>query len=240
MAARKRPHFAPHREYVSADPRKSEEVFYARLRMGQVIKLRCPTLLEDLARDVFPFVSRIPEGDSTKTGIADDCLDAIAVWANKFNIDSKNAWFLGDVLRTLEYWRRHRGAREALMWAPVLRPVRISHAGLFEFRHKPWTTDLTWADYKNALQKEFKVALSEYEKRVRELAESQGLVRVQRTHSPRNFDWFVLYQFAGKSSKEIVDACKDNVPVDESTVLKGIHRAAKLVGWDRLRKPSRD
>jgi hypothetical protein len=76
----------------------------------------------------------------------------------------------------------------------------------------------------------------EYEKETREFAESRGLVRAQRKYSPDNFEWFVLYQFAGMSSTAIADryAEKDKF-LEESTVLKGIKAAAKLIGWNQLR-----
>jgi hypothetical protein len=55
-------------------------------------------------------------------------------------------------------------------------------------------------------------------------------------YSLDNFEWFVLYQFAGLSSTVIADKwARTHAAVDESTVLKGIKAAATLVGWDRIR-----
>jgi hypothetical protein len=71
-----------------------------------------------------------------------------------------------------------------------------------------------------------------------QLAESMGLVRARRKYSPDNLEWFVLYQFAGISSKTIADryVAVEGKDLDESTVLKGIKAAAKLIGWNHLRQ----
>jgi hypothetical protein len=105
-----------------------------------------------------------------------------------------------------------------------------------------WDVQLfRWEEYRTLLLDRFERALSSYEKQARDLAVSSGLARVPRKYSPENFEWFVLYQFAGMSSNEIVERCaaKDQ-HVEASAVLKGIKAAAKLIGWD-LRKatPSR-
>jgi hypothetical protein len=64
-----------------------------------------------------------------------------------------------------------------------------------------------------------------------------GLVRARRKYSPDNLEWFVVYQFAGMSSKIIADrVVAEGNDVDESTVLKGIKAAAKLIGWNHLRQ----
>ena len=68
----------------------------------------------------------------------------------------------------------------------------------------------------------------------------RGLVRAPHKYSPSNLDWFVLYQFAGLSSPQIVKRIARQDPnIDESTVLKGVKAAAKLAGWDCLRPAPR-
>jgi len=68
-----------------------------------------------------------------------------------------------------------------------------------------------------------------------------GLVRARRKYSPDNLEWFVLYQFAGMSSGTISDRyAAQGRAVEESTVLKGIKAAAKLIGWNELRQPRRN
>jgi hypothetical protein len=107
----------------------------------------------------------------------------------------------------------------------------------FEFSHTGWEVQaLPWPAYAQWVRNSFEKRLVEYEKVTRALAESEGLVRARTKYSPDNFEWFVLHQFAGMSSTTIVVryAEKDKV-LEESTVLKGIKTAAKLIGWNQLR-----
>ena len=122
-------------------------------------------------------------------------------------------------------WDRHHGRRD-----------RPTVGKTFEFSHPGWEVQaLTWPAYSQWLRNSFEKRLVEYEKETRALAESRGLVRARRKYSPDNFEWFVLYQFAGMSSKTIADRYveKDRAPED-SAVLKGIKAAAKLIGWNQL------
>jgi len=82
---------------------------------------------------------------------------------------------------------------------------------------------------------QFEEYLQEYERKSREHFESRGLIPARTKFSPPNLEWFVLYQFAGQSSKAIVDHLAQSGQVaEDSTVLKGVKAAAELVGWDRL------
>ena len=126
------------------------------------------------------------------------------------------------------------------MGSPPSTQRTFRHWGAFEFRYQGWEVQLhTWSRYRRLLRQSFEEQLSEYEKKTRELAESCGLVGAQRKYSSYNLEWFVLYQFAGLSSKKIADlyAIKGK-DLDESTVLKGIKAAAKLVAWNHLRQPA--
>jgi hypothetical protein len=111
----------------------------------------------------------------------------------------------------------------------------------FYFEFHGWEMQLlTWTKYRETLQTEFERKLAAYEAESRKLAESRGLVRAPHKYSPSNFDWFVLYQFAGLSSPQIVKQIARQDPnIDESTVLKGVKAAAKLVGWGYLRPAPR-
>jgi len=125
------------------------------------------------------------------------------------------------------HWHgRHHGRRD-----------RPTTGKTFEFSHPGWEVQaLPWPAYGQCLRDSLEKRLVEYEEETRAFAESQGLIRVRRKYSPDNFEWFVLYQLAGMSSKTIADryAEKDNF-LEESTVLKGIKAAAKLIGWNQLR-----
>jgi hypothetical protein len=135
-----------------------------------------------------------------------------------------HGWYVAPDWRNSFAWDHHHGRRDI---------PAVGRA--FEFRYQGWEVRLlTWQAYSNSLRERFESKLSEYEQQTRELAESIGLVRAQRKYSPDNLEWFVLYQFAGMSSRKIVDlyAGKDKA-LDESTVLKGVKAAARLIGWNR-------
>jgi hypothetical protein len=143
-------------------------------------------------------------------------------------------------LRTLRGWYVAPDWREALRWDPHHgRRERPAVGKAFEFSYPGWEVQLlTWQAYSKSLRQSFEKKLSVCEKETRELAESMGLVRARRKYSPDNLEWFVLYQFAGMSSKTIADryVVVEGKDLDESGVLKGIKAAAKLIGWNHLRQ----
>lgn len=143
-------------------------------------------------------------------------------------------------LRTLQGWYAAPDWRGTFVWDPHHpRRERVVVGRAFDFHYQGWEVQLlTWQAYSKSLRQSFEEQLLENEKQARELAESMGLIRARRQYSTDNLEWFALYQFAGLSSKEIADryAAKGKV-LQESAVLKGIKAAAKLVGWNQLRKP---
>lgn len=163
---------------------------------------------------------------------------ALSKWAAEFYVTE--AWLRDDALRTLQHWDVAPERRQSLSWNPFYTHSSSASTGEdFQFRCEGWETELlTWSRYSVSVRQRFEEKLSRYEKKTRKLAESCGLVRAQRKYSPDNFEWFVLYQFAGLSSTEIANRwAKERAPVDDSTVLKGIKAVAKLIRWDHLRKP---
>jgi hypothetical protein len=175
---------------------------------------------------------------------------ALLKWANEFN--AATDWLMVSALRTLRRWRLWPQLRLELTWdaswaiggrIPAT-DGRFKNPGAgrpFEFSFHEWETRLlTWAKYRAEAHRRFEEKLSEYRKETRELVESEGLIRVRRKYSPVNLEWFVLYQFAGESSKRIAErAARNNKAVDDSTVLKGIKAAAQLIAWKHLREPKR-
>jgi hypothetical protein len=141
-----------------------------------------------------------------------------------------HGWYIAPDWRTSLEWDRNHGRRDV---------PAVGRA--FNFRYQGWEVRLlTWQAYSNSLRESLEKKLLAYEKQTRQLAESIGLVRAQRKYSPDNLEWFVLYQFAGMSSKKIADRYADEgKALDESTVLKGIKAAARLIGWNHLRNHRR-
>jgi hypothetical protein len=169
----------------------------------------------------------------------DNLKSALSKWAIEFYAD--RVWLMDDALRTLQHWYSAPERRQSLSWNPFYGHSASASTGeAFEFRCEWWETELlTWSRYSASVRQRFEETLLEYEKKTRKVAESCGLVRARQKYSPDNFDWFVLYQFAGLSSPKIADQWSrtHEAGVDESTVVKGIKAAAKLIVWDHLRLP---
>ena len=170
---------------------------------------------------------------------------ALAKWATDFHAD--RLWLKDDAVRTLRGWHSAPEWRKSLKWNPFYGHLLTcaSTGEVFEFQYPGWETELlTWARYNQSIRERFYQELLQYEKRTRKLAESCGLVRAQQKYSPANFEWFVLHEFAGMSSTQIArDKIVGQRADPDSTILKGIKAAAKLVDWGSLReanfKPSR-
>lgn len=246
MARRKTQRLA-YCEYVSQDPSNSTQIQQARDMLFEAVKRVYPTLLQKLSFEVFPLYSRLAESGYQVEEMAYSrtpyalltadygLKEGLAKWAAEFNAES--GWVLDDALRTMQAWLVTPQWRESLRWSPI--PSSLSSASTgdaFRFEYQGWETQLlAWRVYSDSLRQQFENKLSEYERETRKLAEFCGLVRARQKYSPDNFEWFVLYQFAGRSSTEI--ARKGYGADPDSTVLKGIKAAAKLIGWDHLRKP---
>ncbi len=250
MPRRKTPRLA-YCEYVIPDPKGSVAVWIARLDLMRAVKRVYPSMLERLSADVFPAYAELAQSGfefdallwhprvSPHRMIPDACRlkSALRHWANSFHADAE--WFLDETLRTLRGWYVAPDWRRSLKWNPISGVSSTRATGeRFQFDCEGWEMQLlTWAAYSQSVRKRFEQKLAEYEAASRKNAESCGLVRAPQKYSPSNFDWFVLYQFAGLSSTQIVGrATRQNPDIDESTVLKGVKAAAKLAGWGQLRK----
>jgi hypothetical protein len=237
-------------DYVSPDVDNSFQVWQARRQVIDATKRAYPIFLKKLLADVFPLYRQLAEqgklakgrydldkalwGKSPYEALTDEggLKSALKKWAAHFHAEAE--WLMMGALRTLHGWYVAPEWREALVWDSQHghreRPI-VGKA--FEFRYPGWEVQLqTWSAYSHSLRQNLEKRLVEYEKETRELAESKGLVRARHKYSPINFEWFVLYQFAGMTSKQIADRyVMKGRALDESTILKGIKAAAKLIGW---------
>jgi hypothetical protein len=241
-------------EYVSRDLHNSNQVWMARLELIEAVKRVHPKFLETLSAKVFPFYQQLaragydfdqilwsPAGSPNKALTDDGGLKrALSEWAAEFNVASE--WLMDEALRTLQGWHESPERRESLSWTSFYSGSLAGGTGEpFEFAYVCWETEQqAWSQYRDLLRAEFERELSKYKKETRKLAMSLGLVPAHRKHSPENFDWFVLYQFAGLSSVEIAKKKYKGKHMSDadSTVLKGIKAVKKLVGWSHLRKPT--
>jgi hypothetical protein len=252
MALRKTSQLA-YCEYVSRDPNNSTEVWAARLRLIDSARRVYPKLLKDLLSDVFPkyqllaktvfdfdrilWSSRIsPTKEIAQKRELQELTSALLMWARKFNAEV--LWFTDEALRTLRGWYVAPDWQKTLRWNSIHGFSGSTSMGRrFAFECEGWETELlTWIRYSQSVRERFQEQLKQYEIETRKLAESCGLIRARRKYSPDNLDWFVLYQFAGLSSGQIANwSANRGNSVDESTVLKGIKVAAKLIDWKPLR-----
>jgi len=238
-------------EYVSPDSDRSIQVWLARLRVVDASRRVYPQFLNQLRSQVLPLYGPLAEGgykfDSILWGrfkaspyelLTEDggLKSALRKWAAKHHAEC--GWLLDGALRTLQLWYAAPEARESLQWNTLHGHSDLPATGAaFEFRCQGWPTQvLTWAAYLKSVGQQFKEKLAEYENNTRQLAESRGLLLARRQHSPANLEWFVLYQFAGMSSKRIADDCaRHGKVIADSAVLKGIKVAARLIAWNHLR-----
>jgi hypothetical protein len=243
-------------EYVSPNSDNSVQVWRARLQAIEAARRVYPIFLRKLSADVFPLYDQLAKEGKLAKGrndfdkalwgkfpyeaLTDDggLKSALSKWAAHFHAEAE--WLMVGALRTLRGWYIAPDWRESLTWDPHHGRKDVPAIGnTFEFCYSGWEVQLlSWPAYGRSLRQAFETKLLEYEKQTRELAESRGLVRARRKYSPDNLEWFVLYQFAGMTSKTIADRyAKEGRALDESTALKGIKAAAKLIGWNHLRQP---
>lgn len=245
LTRRKTPRLA-YSEYVSPDADESSQVWMARNELIEAAKRVFPVFLETLSGKVFPFYEKLAKDgyDLDQVGSYETLSDKgglkrkLAEWADTFN--ANRPWVMDGALSTLRGWHVAPDWRRELRWQTFHASSSSGAIGEpFEFSFGPWDPEMfTWPRYSQLLCKKVEEKLSEYEKETRKLAESCGLVRARRTYSQDNFDWFVLYQFAGLSSTKIADRwSRTHDAIDESTAGKGIKAAQKLTAWDRLRTP---
>ncbi len=207
-----------------------------------------PIFFETLSKKVFPLYSELTKGGfdferifAGRSGTSpyerlteDAKLTALKTelhkWAVRFNADS-TGWLLDAALHTMRYWHVVPEWRDSLRWNLPFGRV-IAPVPAIAFECPGWEVQgLTFAEYREFVNRR----LVDYENKMRKMAESHGLIRAQRQYSQANFNWFVLYQFAGESSTRIA-GMSHHPRGDESTVLKSIKAIAGLIGWNALRK----
>ena len=251
MTLRKNPRLA-YCEYVAPD-NSSIAVEQARWDLMRCVRRVFPEMLEKLASEVLPAYKELAKSDFKIEAIlwnarlspfkklpqGSPLQTALSKWVNEYHAEQD--WFADEMLRTLRGWHVAPDWCSELKCNPIGGVTSTVAMGeLFKFDCEGWEMQLlTWADYSRSVRERFEQHLAEYEEASRKLAELRGLVRAPHKYSPLNLDWFVLYQFAGLSSKKIAD--RPDAPAkgeNEDAILKGVKAAARLIGWDSLRPTS--
>lgn len=239
-------------EYAQSHPARSEMVVLARREMFAASTRVLPAFLEELRDRVFPEYERIANANRKLIGRRRDpypreptsehaaVCKLLQSWAERFNAEAD--WLLDQAFQTLGVWFDIPDVKQSLKWfsVPVTREVCIGDR--FNFTFEPWHPQkVSWSRFSQELRLSFNEALSAYEGDTRRRAEALGLVRVRRTFSPENLEWFVLYQLGGMSSREIVKRLADkDRHFDDSTILKGVKAASTLLCWESLRNQTKN
>jgi hypothetical protein len=237
-----------HSEYVSSDPENSDQVWGARLLLmetvGRVyremlVKLRSEVLpaYKEMRSSGFDFDQILWNSSSPYKQLPSNSplMSTLEKWAKKFHVAP--GWLLDEAIRTLRSWDIAPDCQQRLEWHAM---HSFSNEGAtgpsFEFSFPGWETEaFTWKRYSESLRKEFQIRLIEYETRTRKLAESRGLLLARRKYSLANFEWYVLYEFAGWSSTKIAaERGGAHARLSESAVLKGVKTVRDLVSIPRF------
>ena len=92
-----------------------------------------------------------------------------------------------------------------------------------------------WEHVRESIKKEFQSQLDAYQQRLSSLMERGGAVRTRKRYNRVHITWFILYQLKRMSSSKILQKHPD-LKGDESTILKGVKAAARLLQWENVRK----
>jgi hypothetical protein len=251
-------------EYSSPNQSPNAEIAAARWQFILAVQRVFPRFLEELQKQVYaPYAvlakSRKPYWEHGWTFATwqlqsdrDNRLSPILIgWAKAFNADE--TWILEGALSTLWLWHQDPTSRPDLNISGFRSycgggesdsgesdrgesdSLTKDKERRFLFEDPGWDPEFQkWPQYRKSLREQFEGKVAAYEKRIRKLVESRGATRTHGRFNEVNFDWFVLYQLAGMSTTKILRTCK-NLQGDESTIMKGVKMAAKLLRWDRLR-----
>jgi hypothetical protein len=239
-------------EYFSADRKRSGQEAGARQVLMTAARRVYPRLFKRLLEQVYPKFDSFVKGGGDlaprwkerviRSGGSNQLTYSLLAWAEEFNIDSRESWILQWALDTLEQWYRSDKVRKKLVPATFAAgawwEIISDEERFFEFQDDGWQLlEKKWLDCRRQLEERFQMALKDYERRMRGLADSRGLLREQSQYSQKNFDWLVQYEFNGLSSIQIAKGSPGGA-ADPSTILKGCKAAAELVGWKHRRPHS--
>lgn len=224
----------------------NDEAAGARTHFIEIVQTVSPAFLRQLRDRVYPQYAALAS-DSTgywRPGWRFDTWQTLSdrenrftptlrAWAIGFHLDE--TWVLEGALQTLSLWHRSPSLRESL----PLYGFRFPRGGrqligdgevAFEFADSfGWLPQYeTWLAYRQKARKRFEQALADYENRVRALAEARGAVPASRLFRPESFEWLARSQCCGWTLERILGTAP--MVEDKTTISKGMHKAARLIG----------
>ena len=154
---------------------------------------------------------------------------AVEEWAAKFNM-AEHEFFLNSALATLAPWSQFPESEGdeclALGGRAGFGPVSGGESR-FAFENPGWDPAFErFAIFEERLKKQFDSELSVYRKRLVDLVEGRGFLRVPDLHRPEHIEWLALFQCGRRSLPEIQKLWAQ----DKTTISKGVKSAAQLVG----------
>jgi hypothetical protein len=238
-------------DYVLPDESQNTETAGARWLLIQTIAVVLPRFFEDLRDRVYPIFAHVLESrpgywDSGWTFATwqlqpdpdQQLAPALLGWARRFH--AEEAWVLDGALRTLWLWHRDPELREGLdiggfRYACCADTLSSEEDREFTFTHAGWDPQIQRRkSFRDSIKKQFQTQLDVYEQRLASLMERGGAVRASKRYNCLHITWFALYQMRRMSSSKILQ--KHPELSDESTILKGVKAAARLLQWQNLRK----
>ena len=237
-------------EYVSQSKTESTETLAARRKFVDAAERLIPEFFKKLLSDVYPEYARLAAGreDYWNVGWSFDHWQLssdpdreltrhLFRWAGEFNILPEETWIFERALQTMCLWLGKPERRESIYFfhPPIGRTTEVTPP--FSFDAPDWVPqDEKWASYSAKVKQLFAESLRDYKEKVCAIMDDHGVRRSKARHSPRNFEWFVLYQLGGLSQGEIARRYTTaNETPDVSTVRKGVHKVAELINWEIIR-----
>ena len=239
-------------EYILPNQGGDNEIAGARWALVTALSRVLPKFFEQLRAQVYPVFSRVVEKRPSywapewtfetwqELSASDpEFTRHLMAWAKSFHAGEE--WILDGALRTLWMWHQDQDLRavpysDGFRTAWCVDTLSSDEERQFTFRHRDWNPQFErQASFHKSITEQFHASLKAYEERLCFVMESQGAVRARKGHSVDNFEWFALCQLGGMTATEILELRPD-LKGDESTILKGVKTAARLLEWKNLRK----
>jgi len=239
------------------------EITAARWELVQAIRRKVPAFFERLRAVAYPKYARLANGSVDHGEIGYQVLShangpltpILKKWAREFNLLLTlkrptaahlpvvqwhgEVWILEGALRTLLLWHRYdalkndldvKGFRQSVCVPGVI----TGRDHQFVFKDGGWDPTLrSWEGWRLHVQQRFEEALEDYQKKMGALVVKRGGRKSVTPFSTEHFDWLALYHF-GNLSLDQIRAGAGNV--DKTTISKGMHHAADLVGFTIRKK----